>query len=367
MVRRWKGLVSVSLTCCALAAAVGCVEDKGEEGTPDEPIELSGTIDADRSFSGEVRITSSIDIAARLTFEPCTRVTIASGALIAVVENGAINAVGEEDCPVIFESANANPAAGDWQRIDIYNRADNANVFEHAIIRHGDGENYGMIWVEEGAQISMKNVSLEKSAYSAIQINGDARIDAFDAVSFKDIGGALVEVAAERVAALAPLTLSGTNPRPYVRVPFSEVMSDVRWSNLGVPYVSEGLEAQAGLTLEAGVTMKLAPEAYVRLRDGGQLVTEGTAEAPVVIESSKSSPAAGDWATIEIYSSAGNGSSLTHTTVRHGGGDGYGAFWVEDGAALALDNVTFEQNEGCDIDELGSIDANNTEFVPCGG
>ncbi|RAL23014.1 hypothetical protein DL240_08995 [Lujinxingia litoralis] len=368
MMQWYRLLTPLALLTCGALLTTACVEGPADDGTPDEtgePVELSGDISADRTVGGDVFITSSLTVHAKLSFEACSTVKIASGAVITVENGGAIEAIGEADCPVVIESASANPSAGDWERIDIYASADNANRFEHAVIRHGDGEGYGMIWVEEGAQISLSDVALQESAYAAIQINGDARVDAFSNVSFKDIGGPLVSVSGERAHTLEPFAASGTNPQAYVAVMNGDMKQDVSWKALGVPYVMQSQALMADLTLEAGVTLQFEGGGYLRVSEGGQLRAMGSAELPVVIESAKSNPAAGDWATIEIYGDADNGSRFQHTTVRHGGGDGYGAIWLEAGATIELEDVTFSDNQGCDIDALGTVNATNADFVTC--
>ena len=88
----------------------------------------------------------------------------------------------------------------------------------------------------------------------------------------------------------------------------------------------------------------------------------------MVFESAKSSPAAGDWARFDLWASSTSANVFRHATVRHGGRAAqYGALWVQGGATVELDTVTFEANGVCDVsaEETAAVIASGTSFTGC--
>lgn len=61
----------------------------------------------------------------------------------------------------------------------------------------------------------------------------------------------------------------------------------------------------------------------------------------------------------------GDGNVLTSTDVKYGGGAGYGALWLSSDAEVALDHVTFTENETCDVDSSGTVNPVETTYSAC--
>ena len=91
----------------------------------------------------------------------------------------------------------------------------------------------------------------------------------------------------------------------------------------------------------------------------------GTAEKPVIIESAKTSPAAGDWRRFDLYATSTGTNLLRHTTVRHAGDSLYGVMWLEQGATLTLENATFTSNASCDLGGDSNPTATSSTFTRC--
>jgi hypothetical protein len=136
------------------------------------------------------------------------------------------------------------------------------------------------------------------------------------------------------------------------------------WLAHDAPYIAPGgfdvrtENGSAGLTLAAGVTVKLGDAALVRVQDNGGLTAIGTESEPITFTSAKSSGSPGDWQQIEIYSaSADELNVFDHVIVEHGGGAIYGQVWVQGEASLAMRNSTVRDGSdvGVFVQETGEL------------
>jgi len=98
----------------------------------------------------------------------------------------------------------------------------------------------------------------------------------------------------------------------------------IEWTLAGGVHVKDG----ATITIEPGVTITSDPNeavAYLLIEQGGMIMAEGTADAPIVFTSGKSNPARGDWGGIIVCGKApvNGGTTLTAEVgdVLYGGSD----------------------------------------------
>ena len=327
-----------------------------------------GDITQDTTWSGNILVENGFDVNARLVIEPCARIEMGSGVLVHVRDGGSIVAQGTEDCPIVFTSALGAPAAGDWQRFDLWSTSSNDNVFEHVAFEWAGPDLYGAVWVESGATVAFRDVSVIGTTDDGLHFEPDARIEDFTRVDFDEIGGHPVHLGMRAAGAVADVAVTGSVADPRILVVPSTLTQDVTFSALAVPYEVDSQEINAGWTLDPGATVQLAPGALVHVREGGALRAVGTADAPVIIESAKDAPAAGDWARFDLWDSSSNANVLEHAVVRHGGSDPtYGAIWLEGGASVDLTSVVFEENDGCDVyaPQDADVGATDAPFVNC--
>ncbi len=102
--------------------------------------------------------SANLEIAAGVTLQ------LGPAAIVGVDSKGGLHLAGTADARVSIISAKSPPAAGDWAQIEI-DAASNgpANVLEHADIRHGGGQDYGQIWIDTDAEITLDDVVFEMS------------------------------------------------------------------------------------------------------------------------------------------------------------------------------------------------------------
>lgn len=314
-------------------------------------------------WSGTVEVQNSFSITSSLTVEKCTKILMPPGGQITVRDNGTIKTQGTADCPVVIQSVKTAPAAGDWNRIELYASSSNDTKFTHTHFLHADGSSYGVVWVENRATVGFENVTFEAITDTSIQLEAEARVSTFSGVKFVKTGREVMLVGGDLVGALTPMTATDT---PEARVVVtSNVTKAATWKNLTLPIEVPSLDITAPLQVEAGAVLKMAPETVVAVRDGGGLRLLGTAASPISLESSKSTPAAGDWRRIDLYNTSQADNLFRNVTVRHGGDTSYGVLWLESTASVTLESTVFSSNSSCDVGVDGTVTDTGSTFVRC--
>ncbi|MGE4073526.1 MAG: hypothetical protein AB7E72_20335 [Lysobacterales bacterium] len=177
----------------ALALDVsGLIDSNTVWSITDSPILVTGTVTVQNGAS------LSIDAGVQVRFAPSTELVIASGSL---------QAVGSPAEPVVFESANPSPNAGDWGPIEIQdNTDDQLTRIDGAVIRHGKGV------VLTKASPTISGVLFSENQGPAIQS---------DLWSSPRGVGLVAE----------------NNDLNGILIPEGTITATVRWSLVGIPYV----------------------------------------------------------------------------------------------------------------------------------
>jgi hypothetical protein len=98
-----------------------------------------------------VYFKSDIEVEAGTVFlmAPNTKFTIS--------DSGSLRLKGTQNENITIRSAKSSPAAGDWYEIDIYGTANNNNIWDYVNVSHGGGNDYGQVWVDDGASLTLNN------------------------------------------------------------------------------------------------------------------------------------------------------------------------------------------------------------------
>ncbi len=301
-------------------------------------------------MQGEV----TVDAGVTLLIEPGAIVKFMDDAYLYV--DGALIAQGTQDQPIIFTSikddlaggdTNADggataPAPGDWTYIRFRDASNDINsIIEQAIIRYAGeyrGESYAAIHLAAASPTLVNNVLEDNFGYA---ISGDV-------ASFPFVSG-------------NHLAHNGGNGFLVIE---GQLTTSGVWRTLDMPYVlfrPMTIQEGATLTLEPGVMVKLADDAYIDVY--GAFKATGTVDDPVTFTSLKddavggdtngdevsTAPAAGDWTMIRFYNASNDANSLIdHAVVRYAGehrGTAFGAIHLE-AAAPTLTNNTIEDSFG---------------------
>jgi hypothetical protein len=317
------------------------------------------------NWDGTYEIRNSLNITGVLTLAPCTELRIAPSVTLSVRDGGSIRALGTAACPVRIVSAKPVQAAGDWERIDIYQSASSNSLFQHTEIRHGNGGVFGALWVESRASVGLTNVRFAQINATALMAAEGARFSAFESVSFDAVGPEIAKVGPVGLASMTRLTVANTaNARVVLDGTNSEAAAT--WRNLGVPVEVPSMDVRmAAVEVEAGSVLRFRPDAVLSVREGGAFRALGTAASPITFESAKPAPAAGDWRRIDFYGTSGATNLLRNVTIRHAGDSMFGVLWVEMGATLSVESVSMSMNSSCEARVEGTLNEMGGTLMRC--
>lgn len=95
-----------------------------------------------------------------IVIEAGTTLYLRENAQITLAEGGALALDGTEAAHVTITSYKPAPSAGDWKQINVYKTSSDANTFTYADIKYGGGDDgMGQMWVQEGAKVTLTNVT----------------------------------------------------------------------------------------------------------------------------------------------------------------------------------------------------------------
>jgi|GEM_PF-755110 len=319
-----------------------------------------GSLEAPETWTRATHVLEgTLYLRATLTVEACSVIKMPIGGKIVVTDNGALKLIGRADCPITLTTSKSVGSPGDWDSIEFYQTSTGPeNILQHTVLEYGGDDTYGAVWIQEGASVEISNSVFRRLRGAGIYADNNARLRDFSGNSFLDIEGVPLNVGITVASDLRPATFVD-NQEQAVALRSGTVDRDTTWRNLGVPYVVDDFSIRrstgsATLTVEAGTTIKLRPGTIVKVLTNGALNLAGTAGAPVTFTSSKSSPAPGDWAQIEVYAdSIGSNNAMTYAVIEYGGSSTYGLLWLQDGASMAVSNSTFRQSGDVGIHVAG--------------
>lgn len=117
---------------------------------------------------------------APVTVEAGTTLLIMPNEIIDISDNGSLILDGTADARITVKSSKTSPAAGDWNYIGIYNTSSSDNRFTYADIMHGGSGNYGQVWLEGGATLTLDNTVFSEGQDCDIHESTDAILNATD-------------------------------------------------------------------------------------------------------------------------------------------------------------------------------------------
>ncbi|WP_096329677.1 hypothetical protein [Nannocystis exedens] len=340
--------------CGDSSGAEGSGSDSGS-GTTTTTTEVGSTTDTVPTGSGSEGMTTGDTcpvlpetVADDLTVGPgCVRMyrtDIVDGATLTIVagttvqveaggflhagpygDNSALVVEGTETEPVIFQSAAASPAPGDWQCVRIGTGSADSKivwtVFEHGGQACDAVGSRPETTVEVNAPaLAFSFNTVRASASQGVILGDGGAVREFRDNSFADNArpslrvapAALLSVAGGQVFADADevVEIDGT---------FDEIGAAGTWSAQSVPYRVLGylqVGPDGDVELAAGTVVQLDGNSLEVF--AGKLHVAGTADAPVVFTSAEDAPQAGDWGCL-VYSSVTSPPQIDHAVFEYAG------------------------------------------------
>ena len=308
---------------------------------------------------------------------------------------GEIIAMGTGLEPIIFTSwhddgpggdSNGNqnatsPDRGDWENIKI-NGADNNSVFDYCKFYYGGSEEDCVIYVDNGANISITDCVLSMNKGNDGALNASVA-GSETVIQNNTFFGNVWPLNINMNIGLDSTNLF-TNPqnRSYgndfdgILVNNSIMDGNINWSENEIAFVL----SEADYIIPAGNTLTIGPGVIVKMMDDvswevdGTLTVNGTETAPVNITSYKdddvwgdtngdgeaTSAAVGDWDFIKINGD-GNDSSFEYCNFYFGGGDASSDYTLKLGSGTAKIPQMLEKGirVGLAVDGSASNDSSN--------
>ena len=335
------------------------------DGTVDDggvcSVGVCGTISSNTTWTSTdtVYVTCDVEVlgGATLTIEDGTRVEFDPGTSLIVgsTSRGKLDVNGSSTgTGVLFTSSATSPAAGDWDGL-LFGSVDHGSTLEGLTIEYG-GDSYpcveldgATVWFNEvditdcagseallvtSGSLQMQSSSIEDNDGVGLVIDSSGDISYWYGVTISGNGDVPVHGTVDAMTALSTDSTSAYtgNDVDVLEVEGEAYSGGAFWVDLGVPYVLQSdlsidgySTDSAYLALDPGVELQI--DAGVAIEVGtsslGFFQAYGTASSPVLITSSATSPAAGDWEGI-TFGADDQGSYLEWVTVSYGGGNGLG-------------------------------------------
>jgi hypothetical protein len=333
------------------------------------------TVDVERDVAVDKDAVLTIERGARLRFKP--------GAGL-VVRRGGLVAMGTEKEPVVFTSANAVPAKGDWDGIRFENNVAAGTALDRVVIEYaGKAGAYGKgaitFWGDSPpGRVAITNSVLRNNGQRGVENKqAKASFAKFEGNELADNDGTSLLLHPNVIGSIG----SSNKIAEPVRVAQGQVNTSATWPKIGQPYVIEGelsiqgAGAASVLTLPEGAVLKFGTGVRLDIGEGagGGLVAKG-----VTFTSADPTPAPGAWTGIMVHPKTSS-TMVDNATVEYAGrpgGYGKGAltFWGTKPADLSsfeVKNTVFRNNKGAAVWARGGCGAleappanNRSEGVP---
>ncbi len=289
-----------------------------------------------------------------------TVIRMASGATFSVA--GTLVAQGSEATPIILTSDEDDPAPGDWKAIDFVGTGTNESILNHVWLSYGShGSGDGMLSAIAGAAPAISNSVFAQAKSVAIWADDHSR-PTISNCAFAGGGAVAISVPVDGMRFVTG-TSAGPNQQG-IEVRDTPMRHDATWRFQHAPLIVDGalVSADVTLSIEPGVELRMARGATFHVEGG--LRALGSADAPIVVTSNSSRPAAGDWQNIILDGASGGKSILSHVQVSFGGfgGAGEGVLSVVRGANPTITDSVFAQSQG---DGIWADDTSRPSIASC--
>jgi hypothetical protein len=270
-------------------------------------------------IGGQVQVHGAAGQRATLTLAPGAALRFGGEGSLTVgyYAEGGLVAEGTADAPITF-SGHERQEPGAWGAVRLFGKAEAR--LQHVALRHGGRqEAEGALMIDGPARVSLQDASFTDDAVGVVVQGGEAKLQAFDRVTFERTPVAL-RAPARHLGSLGAANTYVGEPRIVAEADKLDV--DATWRlQAGAMVELEGLLQVSGVRLlvDPGVTVHVADgvEVQVGYYENAGLELRGTAEAPITFRGRRDEP--GSWGGIVLFGKA-KGNVLEHVVLRNAGG-----------------------------------------------
>lgn len=290
-------------------------------------------------WSGVVSLEGYINVYenAKLTIEPGTTVIAKAGAQLNVGWNegaAAIHAVGTAQQPIHFCGENANPGVLGGGRHRENTTLDSS--LKHVVIE--DAGTTGNKALELHSPIQIDTLAIINSQGTGIVANDFHPQSGKLQISKTAIPARLLSAGA--VTRFPPNSLLTGNQNDRVELDFTDVKSELKMRNLGVPYLQKRslyITDAATWTIAPGTKYQIVAEQSMLVEwneAASTIVWKGLPEQPIEISAQSGSP--GGWNQLTIGKNTTKNSEIAHVKFKHSQNS------LEFSAPIKLEQVSLE-------------------------
>lgn len=284
-------------------------------------------------IAGQVQVNGAPGQRATLTLAPGAELRFGGdGSLdVGYYDEAGLRAEGTADRPIVF-GAHERQEPGAWGAVKLFGKTE--ATLSHVRLRHGGKqEAEGVLLVDGPARVSLQDATFSDDAVGVVVQGTEAKLQAFDRVTFERTPVAL-RAAARYLGSLGAANVYGPSAagEPRLVVEADKLDADATWKRqVGARVELEGTLQVSGtrLVVDPGTTVHVEDgvEVQVGYYDNAGLELRGTAEAPITFRGLRDEP--GSWGGIVLFEKA-KGNVLEHVVLRNAGGQAGVRF---DGAA----------------------------------
>ncbi len=296
-----------------------------------------------------------------LTLEPGVIIKFRSNNFIDVNQGASLTAEGTPDNPIVLTGT--EPTPGHWIGVDINSSSVRNKLDHVQIEYAGGASNDRaaltfLVPLNRSARLAMSNSTIRFNTGPGMAMSEFMSLSTFDGNRYT---GNTVPVVAEptRLNLLDKRSLYTGNTLDAILVAGDNLTEDLVIPELPVPYhVQNPLFTNETLSVEPGVTLKFAENAKLAVSPDATLSLVGTAEKPINLVGVEAE--SGAWDGVEVTFS--DDSEMRFVNIQHAGGDNGGAALsirsaTSNVSRLTMDNVSITDSAG-----LGLIADISTEF-----
>lgn len=332
---------------------------KGGAGCKAPETELKADYTIPKGCKLKLESYVTVQEGAVLTIEPGATIQFGPDSYIDVAY-GKLLAKGTEDEPIVFTSANKDPAAGDWPGIFFGDKTMNGSALDHVTVEYAGRDAHaarGALTFHgevHGGRVAITNGKFKEIKGTAIFVeNPESSFAKFEGNSFVKTGDSAIDVPSMVLGSVGKNDWGGNVIRTG-----GDVTATIAWPKVDVPIVVanavgvRGKKDAAILTLADKTTLKFVPDAYLELGlDNGS----GLVAKDCTFTSANATAAAGDWPGL-FFAEKTTGTTIDGGTIEYAGRDAHGAHAgiTFEGSAKKITNakvknVTFKKNLGAAI------------------
>jgi Bacterial Ig-like domain (group 1) len=268
----------------------------------------------------------NVDPGVTLTIDPGVTVQFEAGVGDKLTVQGSLDAIGTDTQPITLTAVVTTP--GSWRGISADGSVATPAVVNLTYVTleyGGDNGSYGAQVYADHAALTITHSLIRNGPGDGIYASHNTSFNV-QKTNFVANGNDAIQLNTPSVDLLMTGLSASGNGADGIRIAGTTTWPGQRhWTNPGIPYIVDGeMSNTAGdvLTIDPGSVLQFTSAGFLSI--GGDLIAQGTADAPIVMTGQVQS--AGSWRGLQIY--GGNQlavAQLDYVTFEYGGSDINGA------------------------------------------